>query len=176
MVSLDVLRQHLRVEHEDEDNLIARYEEAAVSAIESWTGRYFGPTAEVTEEVYSGGGSDLIWLSEIPDLTIAGSDPVIQVETWNGVDWDLVASTDFETDGFALYHKASYWPTGRRNVRVTYTRGYAPGEEPWGIRQAVMMLVAHWYQNRESIVVGTIVTEVPDAVRALIAPYRKVRI
>lgn len=29
------------------------------------------------------------------------------------------------------------------------------------VRQAVMMLVAHWYANREAVVVGTITADVP---------------
>lgn len=172
MISLQDLKIHLRIEHDDEDAYIVGLELAAVDAIQSWTGRYFGATEEVTEEIYSGFGQDVIWLSEIPT---ASPDTLI-VEEWNGTAWDEIDAADYEIDGFALYHKASVWTLGRRNIRVTYERGYAPGEEPWGVRQAVMILVAHWYQNREPVAVGTIAAELPLSVKGLIAPYRKVRV
>lgn len=40
------------------------------------------------------------------------------------------------------------------------------------ITTAILLLIGHWYANRESVVIGTIVSEVPMAVEALLAPYR----
>ncbi len=37
---------------------------------------------------------------------------------------------------------------------------------------AMLLLIGHWYENRESVVVGTITAELPMAVEALIGPYR----
>lgn len=41
------------------------------------------------------------------------------------------------------------------------------------IRQAMLVLIAHWYRNRESIVTGTIVAVVPLAYESLLAPERE---
>lgn len=169
MIPLTDLKDHLRLpqDHVAEDAYLAGLEQAAVAAVEAWTGRYFGPLEEVADQVYSGTGGDVIWIAE--------ADPqVVAVEAWDGAAWQDVA--DFEVDGFALYHTADAWERGRRNVRVTYTRGYAPGEEPADVRVAVMMLVAHWYVNHEPVVTGTIQGELPFSVRALVAPYRLIRV
>ena len=40
------------------------------------------------------------------------------------------------------------------------------------ITAAMLLLIGHWYTNRESVVVGTITSELPMAVEALISPYR----
>ncbi|MBY6102304.1 head-tail connector protein [Marinobacter nauticus] len=40
------------------------------------------------------------------------------------------------------------------------------------ITAAMLLLIGHWYVNRESVVVGSITAEVPMAVDALICPYR----
>ncbi|MBY5942774.1 head-tail connector protein [Halomonas sp. DP5N14-9] len=40
------------------------------------------------------------------------------------------------------------------------------------VRTAMLLLIGHWYENREAVVVGTITSEVPMAVEALIQPYR----
>lgn len=40
------------------------------------------------------------------------------------------------------------------------------------IRAAMLLLIGHWYSNREAVGVGVSVTEVPFAVEALLQPYR----
>ncbi|MDW5376835.1 head-tail connector protein [Halomonas sp. HP20-15] len=40
------------------------------------------------------------------------------------------------------------------------------------ITTAMLLIIGHWYANRESVVIGTITSEVPMAVHALISPYR----
>lgn len=40
------------------------------------------------------------------------------------------------------------------------------------IRAAMLLLIGHWYANRETVGVGVSATEVPFAVEALLQPYR----
>lgn len=40
------------------------------------------------------------------------------------------------------------------------------------LRLAVLFLIGHWYANRESVVIGTITSEVPLTFDALIQQYR----
>jgi uncharacterized phage protein (predicted DNA packaging) len=46
------------------------------------------------------------------------------------------------------------------------------GEYPKRLKHAIMMVAAHWYNQRESVA-GTQMHEVPDALQALIKPLRK---
>ncbi len=46
------------------------------------------------------------------------------------------------------------------------------GEFPAPLKHAVMMLAAHWYNQRESVS-SVQMHEVPDALQALVKPYRK---
>jgi len=46
------------------------------------------------------------------------------------------------------------------------------GVLPEGLRQAILMLVSHWYEQREPIVTGTIVAKIPMAVESLLAAER----
>lgn len=43
---------------------------------------------------------------------------------------------------------------------------------PKPLQQAVLMLAAHWYNQRESVA-GVAMQEVPYSIQALIKPYRK---
>ena len=69
------------------------------------------------------------------------------------------------------------WPTYTRNtdgIVIVYVAGYgdAGSDVPAPIVEAIKMLVAHWYENREAEVTGTISTEVKIGVDALLRPYR----
>jgi uncharacterized phiE125 gp8 family phage protein len=41
------------------------------------------------------------------------------------------------------------------------------------IRQAVLLLVGHWYENRATVNIGNITSIIPFTVDALIAPFRR---
>ena len=43
---------------------------------------------------------------------------------------------------------------------------------PEPLRQAIRLLVAHWYENRGIVAAGGEVAVLPQSVAALIAPYR----
>ncbi|HBR2090986.1 TPA: phage gp6-like head-tail connector protein [Klebsiella quasipneumoniae subsp. quasipneumoniae] len=40
------------------------------------------------------------------------------------------------------------------------------------VKAAMLLLIGHWYANRETVSVGQTVAEVPFAVEALLQPYR----
>ncbi len=64
---------------------------------------------------------------------------------------------------------------GAGGYEIDYTAGYgATGTDvPAAFRQAVAMLVAHWYENRGATGFGDTVRPTPESYRHLIAPYRR---
>ena len=54
--------------------------------------------------------------------------------------------------------------------------GDRPADVPAPIRHALLLLVAHWYQNREPALVGHEVTRIPHTVSDLLQPWRQVRL
>lgn len=70
------------------------------------------------------------------------------------------------------------WPAVRYQIdtiTVTYVAGYStPSAIPETVRQAILLLVAHYYRNREATVESLSrlsVTELPIGVDALLAPH-----
>lgn len=59
-------------------------------------------------------------------------------------------------------------------VRMRFIAGY--GDEatdiPEPIRQAILMMIGHYYENRESVVIGDSAIVMPMAVDTLLSPYR----
>lgn len=69
------------------------------------------------------------------------------------------------------------WPTTRKMmnaVQITYLAGYGddPSEVPQAIRDAIKLLVTNFIDNRTSVVVGTISSELPSSAMSLLAPFR----
>ena len=68
------------------------------------------------------------------------------------------------------------WPStldGINTVRVRFVAGYGVAVDvPVRIKQAMLLLIGHWYQQRESVLVGPIATDLPMGVDALLTPLR----
>lgn len=59
---------------------------------------------------------------------------------------------------------------------VEFTAGFGDDGSavPAPLRQALLLLVAHWYENREiALTTGATASEIPFTVRALMAPWRR---
>ena len=74
------------------------------------------------------------------------------------------------------------WPMSRK-ARIRYRAGYGRWEgegddrklvtaAPAPIKQAMLLMIGQWFASREGVVTGTIATELPMAVQALLSPYR----
>ena len=59
-------------------------------------------------------------------------------------------------------------------IEVQFTAGFGAtaSDVPAPLRQAILLLVAHWYENREPVISGAPPTLFPDAVIGLLEPYR----
>lgn len=76
-----------------------------------------------------------------------------------------------------LSYNAS-WPAARaqRNaVVIEFVAGYGDtsADVPAPLRTAMKMLIGSWYENREAVNVGNIVTPMPMGVDAMLAGYRR---
>ena len=61
---------------------------------------------------------------------------------------------------------------------VAFTAGYGDtgSDVPQPIRQALLLLVAHWFERREPVELGPGPQEVPAVAAGLLQPYRRVRL
>ncbi|MHB0934896.1 MAG: head-tail connector protein [Armatimonadota bacterium] len=61
-------------------------------------------------------------------------------------------------------------PADAAQIQITYTAGYGDtaADVPTRIRQAMLLLLGHWYQHRQAVIPGAQLTSVPQAFDALI--------
>ena len=73
------------------------------------------------------------------------------------------------------------WPSAAphaNGIEIAFTAGYgdAAADVPEPIRQALLLLIAHWYEHRSPLEVGPLAQPAPDMVAELLAPYRTMRL
>ena len=67
-------------------------------------------------------------------------------------------------------------PIGGIEIDLSAGYGVAPTDVPAPIRQALLLLVSHWYETREPALFGHEATHIPYTVSDLLHPYRQVRL
>ncbi|MDX0897438.1 phage gp6-like head-tail connector protein [Sinorhizobium medicae] len=183
VVSLAEAKSHLRVFHNDDDAYIDALVETATALLDGadgWLGR------ALVEQVWqynidrfpcpdSYGRAGRVYIPLAPLMSV---DTVEYTKT----DGTTAAITDFRTFGlgstqpsYILPAVDASWPTTRcepETARITFTAGYA--EPPVGIKHAILLMVGHWYENREDVSDGNLV-EMPLASKALLMPHRNWR-
>lgn len=178
MIDLTTAKAHLKVDVDAEDLLIESYLAAAQAAVQGATGKPFTAAAFTLALDGFPRGDRPIWLPKGP-VSADATAPVVKYDDQDGIEQTLA---DFRlVQGAADRLAPAYgqcWPVtacGVGSVRVTYTAGYDGGDGvPAPLDQAVLLLVAHYYAEREAVVVterSATVEELPLGVQALIAPY-----
>lgn len=63
-------------------------------------------------------------------------------------------------------------------IEIDFTAGFgeAAVDVPAPVRHALLLLVAHWYENREPVEIGAGVNAIPTMVSELLQPYRRRRL
>lgn len=170
MPTLLELKNHLRIEHTDEDTYLEALISSAIAQIENDTQRKF---TETNLTLKLDGFEPEI---ELPVVPVAGVvsvkyvDENEQIQQLQSSDWYL------DTRPMKAILSPAYltsWPRTSdipESVEITYTVG--GGTMPTPIKQAALLLIGHWYANRETVVVGTITSQLPMAYQSIIQPYR----
>ena len=173
LVTLALVKEHLRKTTTDEDSAIGAYLAAAIAYVEKYTGHILAQR-EVTD-AFPAWGSYLT-LRHQP-ITVGDPTPALTVSyldsEGNEVEFTGRVVRD-QTYPWTIYPPfGSPFPTLADNgtITVTYTAGYATGEVPDDLNAAVLLLCGHWYSNRAAVAEGQF-QELPLAVVSLCRPFR----
>ncbi len=175
-VTLAEAQAWLRVDSSDDATEITTLITTARQAVENFTGRaLISQTWRLRQSNWGDGA-----VIELP------ASPLISVESVKYYPADGSAQATLSS---SYYHvltdaepglvvlKADYdWPdiADRPDaVEVNFTAGYADADAvPKTLRHAVLLLLAHLYENRGPVNVGNIVTEVPITIKHLLESQR----
>ena len=177
-VALDVAKSHLRVVSDDDDTYIRdQLLPAAEQTIATLTRRQLmAATYRLHLDRFPLGSLPIVLpmapLVDADSVAVSYVDPDGNAAT---VDGCLVAA--WKEPAEVVPPIGTPWPAtqyGRPGaVTVEYQAGHASqAAVPRPLIEAVLLLVGHWYEHRESVVVGTIASELPQALQTLIETQR----
>lgn len=161
-IDLAMAKQHLEYEDDDRDALIQQYIDAASGWVEDYTGKLlFRRTVpqrfqSCSSPVRLNVGPD----AEVTSLTYLDEDLAEQV----------VDPASYRVVGGRIYPVTAF-PYARYGIEAAVTAGY-DGDVPAPLISAQLLLIGHWFANRETVVTGTIASSLPFGVEALCAPFR----
>lgn len=167
------------VTHGEHDSFIADLIAAAVALLDGPLG-YLGQAID-----------DQVWTVRCSPDEVDGTlklpfgpvSEVTAIKTHDGTTLNTATLDDFRISyskfGTVITPNSGSWPTmaDREDaLQVTFNAGAASGGPvtavPPTIKRAVLMLVAHWYRHRETVLVGSISKEVEFGLQALLANER----
>lgn len=167
-VALTEVKQHLRVEIEQDDDYITALINAAVEYIEQETGRdFFGRTWDLVLPAFPRGKI------ELPRPPLLSVDSVTYHDT-NNASRALDSSEYYTikpTNLPGYIEPVEVWPDTYDRPDAVAIR-FSTGSQPDIFKHAVRMLVGHWYESRETVVIGNISKDIEHGVSRLVGLLR----
>lgn len=177
-ISLTEVKAHLDVTYTDKDTLITGLLNSAVSYLDGWSG-ILGRCL-VTQT----------WRQDYDDFRSCMRLPLFPVTSVTSVKYFDTSSAEQTIDpsNYTLRHndrgayvefKSTYsFPAlnvEKAAVNVIYVCGSAAADVPQAIKNAMLLLIRHWFDNPSAVQVGAPAQTMPMAVDALLAPFRRIQ-
>ncbi len=175
-ITLAEAKTQMRVEHSDDDTIIARFIDVAIAFVDV-NGALGKAMITQTWGEWLPSNLSTVTLTLGPVQSVAAikyydANNSLQTDTLSN--YLVLGTPSFTT----IRPKAGFnWPvTFARDdaIKIEYVIGYgdASSSVPQTIRQALLLLVAHMYENREIELIGTISKTLPFGFDALISQER----
>ncbi len=182
-VTLAEAKSHLRVDTADDDTYIT----GLIRAAREWCEQYLDRTLVHTQWVmrfdrFPPDGTHDIELPRPPIVASGTATAVALTFTFENGTTSTYSTASYRVDRAStpgavktLYGQA--WPPHLQDdnsISVTWWGGYGPSgsDVPQSIRHAMLMLVAFWYDNRSTVLVGSISKQLEFAVESLLSSQK----
>lgn len=191
-LTLAEAKAHLRVDGSDDDDLITALIAAATAHIDGrdgWLNRALvSQTWDLTLDAFPGANRfNPYGAIQVPLPPLISVTSITYVDTAGAT--QTLSSSLYTVDvkstpGRIVPAYGKTWPSTRDQVNavtVRFVAGYAdsgaspadPADNvPQAIKQAMLLMIGHWYANREAVNVGNVVNEMPISAAALLNPFR----
>ena len=171
-ITLDEAKLHCRVDVDDDDTLITGLISAARAYAEAIEWRaYLTQTIELHLDAWPSGNQIELPrppLQSVTSIVYTGEDG-----TEHTVDADTYVVDTAREPGRIALKSGESWPSETLQVVdgivITYLAGWEFADDVSAMRkQALLLLVGHWYENRETATLGAVSHEIDFAVKALL--------
>lgn len=170
-ITLTEAKAHCRVDDDADDDYLTELIKVARRHVERRVGPLITQVLILNLDHFPG------WEIQMPQGKVQTVDSINYLDTAGA----SAAFTQFRLDKASMFARLTpnygyQWPSTypvTNAIQIEYTAGYgAAAAVPSNIKHAIKLLVGSWYENREQVITGTIVAELPRAVDALLATER----
>ena len=173
-ITLTEAKTHLKVDTTADDTFITNLIKSATSSAQEYTNRFF---IQTTIQQVGDKWEDISNLFKSPVLSVTNIKYIDPDGTLQTLNTDIYFVDDVNKPARIGLKPNKSFPEiiDRLNaVQVNYVVGIAAGadEVDEGIRQALLLTIGNWYQNRQAVVTGTIATELPMNAKFLLDQYK----
>ena len=170
MLTRAEVKMHLRVDSTDEDSLIDSLIEAVISYFDGYSGilgrALFAQTWRQQFRCF-----ERKMKLPVPPVqsvvSISYSDTLGATQQIASTEWQLLTAA---CGSWVEPKFNKVWPVPAPGSLITIDYITGGATIPRAIKQAALLLIGHWFENRQAMGSGS---ELPMAVSALIAPFRK---
>lgn len=164
-------KDHLRVPGNADDVYIAGLVQTAIKNVEHRTGfKLMSQTLEMRLDGFPNSKTLSLETGKVTAVTSVKYDDTDDAEqTWAASNyWADTVSKEAN-----ITYKDTVWPSTEggkpASVRIRYVAGWSDHHDiPDHFKTAMKLLVGSWYNNREEVITGTIVTTLPVGVDAIL--------
>jgi len=172
-VSLTEAKSHLKVDTTADDTYITSIIKAATQLSEEYTNRFFIDTV-IDQTCSDFAQLQTLFKSKVSAVAhVKYYDNDNSLQTLSATIYDT--QLQYEPSQIQLAENQSFPSITKRNDAVVarYTVGYGSASDvPEIIKQAILLTIGNFYQNRNSVVIGRIATELPMNVKWLLDTYK----
>ena len=174
-VTLADAKLYLRVEHDDDDDLIAALIAGSRIHVEARTRRaLITQSWRLVRDAWPASGR--LEILPVPLASLTAARLYLADGSTQSIDPSAFIVDKSAAPALLAFANGAPPAPGRAlagiEIDVTVGYGAAGTNVPEALRQAIRLLVAHWYENRGVAAIGETVAPLPASVEALIAPYR----
>ena len=170
IITVADIKEHLRVTHDLEDDLIGAIRVAAVNFIENYCNVRLGS--------FTAYGYLPRWVGSYIPVGPVTAISAVEYETDNAGTLSTLDSSKWHVDTRSQPARISFsdYPAPYEHalmpIRITMTVGHAYDNIPGTLMQAIRLMCAHLYENRQDEVIGTITSRVKLGIDALVSGER----
>jgi len=178
-VEIAEVKKHINIDFDDDDDFLKSLIIAAREYAEDYTGiAYITRSYELYRDCFPFGGTYMPLMRQ-PVQSITKVEYITSLG--DTLEFDSTKYFLDPIEGSVVLNLGSLWPDTtlrpKAGVKITYVAGYADNSKdvPMKDKQAMLLLIGHWYENREAVAIGNF-KEVPMAVKSLLSIDRIINI
>jgi uncharacterized phiE125 gp8 family phage protein len=169
-VNISQAKTHMRITHDEDDEYIRDLVRAARERAETYCGRSF-VNRTIVASLFEFASE--VELKPIPAISVSK----VEYRSINDV-WITLNESKYKTDRLPLVYLEPIPELKPSNgydklIKITYLTGPSVNNPlPYSVKQAILMIAQTMYDNREDVIRGMTINQIPQTSEYLLNPYR----